>query len=516
MPQRREDANKIKEEDEALNHRLARESRFTRLAQNLSATGDIVKIQEEANLYLRKIETERAKIVDLDNEIAKAQSKIIDQRRNMGGHSASKNNHDLISRQIRLFENRLDKALIKFNESLSRNKTLRENIDNLRRERVVFDGVYKKLERDLHDKKQEMAAILEDSKNAYQARDRAASELSSLKELSEQEQADFEREWEKLGRAMEEELRMRETLGRVAPGTVPPAKGRGQFVNRPLTGEGSIPHSAGGIGLSNERSHDKASSFEESINRLKVATNIDSLEGIVERFLDTEDKNFRLFSFVNGLNSEVERYELMIAETKNEMEAFKGHGLSSDAQKRKALSELNIKLQRTLSKAEQHEAKWKDSSDTINELKSSVQSMYSRLASSRNAVGGEERMDEFLGSQGVTETSMLQYLGVIEQKTSELLHMYCASREAGEVDLMAPSEDEEKDSSGGFKPHGEGRIVKVIPPGWDDVSDQAGRTQDSDDEDNERPLTRDELHRRASKIKEPTPRNSPSNKMNHF
>ena len=38
-------------------------------------------------------------------------------------------------------------ALQKFNEALAHNKQLRETIDNLRRERVVFDQIYKKLVR---------------------------------------------------------------------------------------------------------------------------------------------------------------------------------------------------------------------------------------------------------------------------------------------------------------------------------------------------------------------------------
>lgn len=42
---------------------------------------------------------------------------------------------------------------MKFNESLAMNKNLRERIDTLRRERVVFDSIYKKLERELHEKK---------------------------------------------------------------------------------------------------------------------------------------------------------------------------------------------------------------------------------------------------------------------------------------------------------------------------------------------------------------------------
>ena len=46
---------------------------------------------------------------------------------------------------------------MKFNESLAQNKNLRERIDTLRRERVVFDSIYKKLERELHEKKKASA-----------------------------------------------------------------------------------------------------------------------------------------------------------------------------------------------------------------------------------------------------------------------------------------------------------------------------------------------------------------------
>lgn len=38
-------------------------------------------------------------------------------------------------------ENRLDHALVRFNEALAVNKQLREEIDHLRRERVVFDNI---------------------------------------------------------------------------------------------------------------------------------------------------------------------------------------------------------------------------------------------------------------------------------------------------------------------------------------------------------------------------------------
>ena len=65
----------------------------------------------------------------------------------MGGTNAAAENQRNVEKQVRILENRLDQALVKFNKSLANNRKLREEIDNLRGERVAFDSVYKKLEK---------------------------------------------------------------------------------------------------------------------------------------------------------------------------------------------------------------------------------------------------------------------------------------------------------------------------------------------------------------------------------
>jgi len=91
----------------------------------------------------------------------------------MGGINASRENSSALDKQIRILENRLEKANQKFNESIANNKKLREEIDNLRRERVIFDNIYQKLEKELHDRRKEMADIIETANSAYEDRDRA-------------------------------------------------------------------------------------------------------------------------------------------------------------------------------------------------------------------------------------------------------------------------------------------------------------------------------------------------------
>jgi hypothetical protein len=118
------------------------------------------------------------------------------------GVNAAKDDVELVNKQTKLLENRLEMSLIKLNEAVGKNKLLRDDIDNLRRERCVFEQachsseactvvvaaswhslttivlcvapqVYKKLERELHEKKREMASVIDVSNIAYEARDQA-------------------------------------------------------------------------------------------------------------------------------------------------------------------------------------------------------------------------------------------------------------------------------------------------------------------------------------------------------
>jgi hypothetical protein len=105
-----------------------------------------------------------------DKKVAEVEERIKLQRQDMGGSFAGSTNTSVVEKQIKGLENRLDKALVKFNKALEANKQLRTKIDRLRRERLVFDNLRKKFERDMTEQKKQMAEIIEASNNAYEAR----------------------------------------------------------------------------------------------------------------------------------------------------------------------------------------------------------------------------------------------------------------------------------------------------------------------------------------------------------
>merc|ERR1719262_650121 len=130
----------------------------------------------------------------------------------MGGIEAESLHSMAVAKQIRILEDRLHAGLQKFNVAIAANKKLRDEIDTLRRERAVFDDIYKKLENELQQKKKEMANIIEQANAAYEARDSAQAQMAALKQQADKEHAEFEKEWRELGKLIENDKKMKEFM----------------------------------------------------------------------------------------------------------------------------------------------------------------------------------------------------------------------------------------------------------------------------------------------------------------
>lgn len=432
-------------------------------------------------MYVRRIDVEKARIDELDAAIARFQEKILDQKARMGGVNAAYANNQMIQKQIRVLENRLDKCLLKFNETLAQNKVLRTKIDEYRRERVVFDGIYKKLERELHEKKKEMGAIIEDSKAAYQARDKAQSEMVALQQHAEKESTEFESEFKELGELIKQQQSMLEQLRlKQLENTQQEQK---LMIRSHDEGKAEVVGQLGGWTTAKDKStplsQEKIHSYEDALTRIQESTGIYDINEIVTRFLEAEEQNFSLFNYVNDINSEIERLEHSIADMRNQIEKYRGQGMSTDTQRKKALRDLEEKLIRTEKKAEEYETRYQRAVRTISQLKNGIHSIFTRIGAASTSV------EEMLGNQGVTESNMMQYLGIIEQRTSEILQAYAASQigQPNEQSLQLPSVMAAESPS----------KLSVTAPSYEDMSSG----DDSDSEEDERPLTRQELDKRT-------------------
>ena len=140
---------------------------------------------------------------------------------------------------------------------------------------------------------------------------------------------------------------------------------------------------------------------------------------------------------------------------------------------------------------------------TVNALKVGIQSIFNKIGCNTPA------NLEMLGNEGVTEANMMQYLGIIEQRTNEILQLYAATQ-AREGVLDAQGNPVPPVSSilgqGPQVPAGRNAISIQAPTTTDEAYDSE---EDSDEDDDDRPYSRDELkaktmrglHKRENKEK---------------
>jgi len=236
-------------------------------------------------------------------------------------------------------------------------------------------------------------------------------------------------------------------------------------------------------------SMEKVQSYEEAFAKIQAATGISDIDELVTTFINAEDQNFALFNYVNELNSECEKLEEQIADIKSEIEKYKGQGLNTDNQRKKILKDLEERLQKTEAKAEQYEKKYEAAMKTVNALKVGIQSIFNKIGCNTPA------NQEMLGNEGVTESNMMQYLGIIEQRTNEILQLYASTQaqaREGAVDAQGNALPTVTSilGQGPQLPAGQNQISIQPPTTTDEAYDSE---EDSEDEDDDRPFSRDEL-----------------------
>jgi len=490
---------KLRKDNEALKNDIALLMRGNHgKASNAAAQMETIQyLQDQGDHYANAIDFERRNIETMDEQIHIMRQKIMHQRKAMGGVNATKENFFMIQKQIRILENRVEKALIKFNEAIAHNKKLRDEIDDLRRERVVFENVYRKMERDLQDKKRQMAEIIELSNQSYEQRDTFQMEIAAIEQANRKEQEEFEEQMVELGRMLDNELKL------PAPGGRP-----GTNSNRSMTmtaSTGSLSGHTADTMKMKSTSHDRQDvlasleriqNFEEAFNKIKSATGVTDIDELVRTFIKNEDHNFSLFNYVNEQNNEVEKIEEQIQALREEERKYAAESGEDVQQHKQILKELENKLVASESMVEKYEVRAQDLQRAIESLKRGIQSIYEKL---------NIESEDGLGQPMITELNMVHYIGVIERKANEILQKYAEGARAAL--MAAPSKFDEKEDGkgspsksivsvlGGGPKVGRGtEVLQVNPPKLDEYqSDEEGE----DDDDEAKPLTREELKTRT-------------------
>lgn len=385
--------------------------------------------QHENEALQQKFDFEKMRQADLDRKLEVLRMEMLQARRTMGGVNVTSDNTQLVEKQVRVLENRLDQALVQFNEALAYNRDLRLQIDNLRGERKVFNDIYKKLEGELHEKKRLMADVIERSNHDYEEHEALKQQLEALKAAAAEDAEKFEENFQKIedlaqkNKAAQHQqqqqalqqaaLKQQMALSnRERQDATQNDKSKGAN-NASTKGAASAANtSAAGESLNGTLTNPDGD-IQEVVDRLKEATGVQDLEVLYHNFVKAEEHNFSMYNFVNELNSEVEGLEAEIAQLNEQLNNEKG-----DAQRRTLLKSLENDLAAAEEKHHATEEKTLTYREHLDAIRKLSKDIFDKIGAST------EMADEQLGTHDCTESNVAAFLGIVEHRANELLYAY--------------------------------------------------------------------------------------------
>ena len=479
----------LRRENDKLKHDLAATSNST---YKLTDQEHALMMSQDNELLQQKYDFEKMREADLDRKIETYRMDTLQARRSMGGVNITADNTQLIDKQVRVLENRLDQAVVQFNEALAYNRELRLQIDNLRGERKVFNDIYRKLETELHDKKRLMAEVIERSNHDYEERDALLQQLEALKAAAAEDAKKYDEHFVRLeeliaknkaaqhqqqqqalqAAALKQSQAQKErSLATTNDGAAEDRSKKTKTANA-ADGDAAAQASAKGGAPANGQpgaAGEEVGELQDIVDHLKEATGVQDLDVLYQKFQKAEEHNFSMYNFVNELNAEVEQLDGDIALLEEQLAVEKG-----DVQRRQLLKSLENELAATEEKHQVMDDRTGKLREHVDVVRKIAKDIFDKIGCST------EMADEQLGTHDCTEMNVANFLGLIEHKTTELLYAFSLSMATDQRRRQAQAQEEARKRKERQESERRARIEAGETTAADEENDDADDLKDDD------------------------------------
>eukprot|EP00929_Paragymnodinium_shiwhaense_P061644 TRINITY_DN3080_c0_g2_i1.p1 TRINITY_DN3080_c0_g2~~TRINITY_DN3080_c0_g2_i1.p1 ORF type:complete len:639 (+),score=244.15 TRINITY_DN3080_c0_g2_i1:135-2051(+) len=348
----------------------------------------------------RKLELEQRRQYKLDKELVLAEAEYTQKRlRQKSQHQAQ---DDAVQQNLqtkRQLERRLEKAISELNNGTCENERLREQIDQLRKERLILDTMFKQLERGIKEKGKVIQRVRTSMREDKLSCDEAKQKSRALGKIMERERKSFQYTVEKLkGEVKKQNDVQKQAEKNARDADAKDAKeigGKGKSKRKYLVADEEEAFSEqlmhrrilklsflNTIQRRHIKSHQKnIEVFEQAFATIKSSTGIHEIEEIVKIFVGLEQRNFSLLTYVNTLNREIESIEIRNRDLQNQLKNYQQEQSDSAARKSDALSELTQQIGKTQGATQEKDSMIEDAAKALSECKPVIWRIITQLKS---------------------------------------------------------------------------------------------------------------------------------------
>lgn len=345
------------------------------------------------------------------------------------------------------------------------NEGLRQQIEDIRKQRSMFDKVYFEQETTQYRIQKDLELLLRDNK--------AFMEVDGDLEVS---LAELEKEAEEEKMCFENELKELDTLIK-------------HFTSKPRVQE-QLLKSPSDIKFEAVKTLAQQLETKHQVVPLKKKPSsasfvIDELEEYLEyseetvsRFTQLENENFNMFKYIENINLDIVKLESEKEKLSQRLEADKVTKLAADMSRMRKEAASRELSQASNDKLEEQTKLYQASCATLQVLKNGIHNILTRIGSASKV-------------EHINDENIMEYLGLLEQRSSEVLHAYAA--------LQADAMTSNNRKSTLQLPHlhlagdKKSRHVVAKPKMYPNIQQEEIYNTDSDNDGDERPYTRVEL-----------------------
>jgi hypothetical protein len=316
-------------------------------------------------------------------------------------------------RQIRVLENRLDKAMIKYNEAQSIRKTYEAIVKRLKEERIGFDNQLAAIERTLKAKERDYEELLLLSHDAYHAKEMAQAELHRFEQGVMEERNQRDKEVQEKKALVEQRVQMNKRLENHQKmlKQQQDADKQGERQLKEMSATSDLTAGISSDYANEERQ--KLMDYEEAFHAIKEATGVSDVNEVIQKFLTQKDTQKNLTTLteenqatIDKLTEERRRIRLQVEELK-----FTSGGQGG---RRQAIDQYENQLSNVTEKFDRNKGKFERQAKMLIEVKAGIDHLSEKLLPIK--LDGEAPIE-------MTDETVEEVLRQCELKISKLLSL---------------------------------------------------------------------------------------------
>ncbi|KAM4649443.1 coiled-coil domain-containing protein 63-like [Amazona ochrocephala] len=384
--------------------------------RNCRETRHLLRIRDRYDSLIRE---RKALLAVLDNQIEELEKKVAKQNL-IATKVKQANSSKQLQKRIDTLEMRLYNASVHFNTIVAKNNKLREEIESLQIRKAVLDNFYCKLHTKLEQQKRRMNTAVEQTTQAYEqwyvALRTLCGKLSAKRQCQSEAQA---RIADMSKRRRKDHIEMQEQERILARETKLKAFVLARFTDRSeLEEQAKKERDLKAARRAKKRQGECSETREVVYKRLLELAEDGNVEQLLNSFIKKEHKSFACLFYASELNEDTPKMQRKIRELQIEVASLSKAQEHAEAQNSHLVKELEKNLTKTTEEANRYEDLCKERSKILGQLKSSMEVVLKGINCDTTDIMKQ------LGEKGeITDLNLMQYFGLTEKKTYELLRL---------------------------------------------------------------------------------------------